>query len=602
MAKIFPILRSFSFGLGCLALASCSGSSDPAPLNCTAAVAPAVRSCITEFSEAVATCYESSGLPCADDAAGLSDPLAALAETVAQSCTDGEFLNLSQEALAARLENTCRSEASSIAWRTYGGPQGAVWPKVSDEDRLCLSTAHRTAVEMVGASLDLMNGCLAAEDCATAAVDEERGMLLVEAVAEASAACPDLASLVAVDPQVYMSRAAAQADCVTASAQPSTEGLGLSCGPDAANFTAPRGEYVQVVLDPETTGTLCGDGSPYAFWVRMAPEGYPLDRLLIGLQGGGVCLGIGGDCEARFEQNPGLFTAMDDAPISSGIASIDPDESAFANWTHVYLPYCNQDVFAGGGVVERLGDFSLPRYGGINLRESLAGVRNVLWGMMDGQGGAGYRSDEVLVLFGGFSAGSYGTVYNYSYLPDELLWERTTGFADAGLALDNGEPILGVKGFGIVKIPAWGTLPYLPSYCFEGACALGEVIAEALAPRLKKAPQQQLLMVSNERDLTQQNDAFFESEPFWVNTMRRTVCDTYELNGIHWYLTGVSTESIHVVTIRPELWNAPVDGVLMRDWFERAIFDPDNLQTRVIEGDFVEAVPGVAPYPCDVAG
>jgi hypothetical protein len=87
-----------------------------------------------------------------------------------------------------------------------------------------------------------------------------------------------------------------------------------------------------------------------------------------------------------------------------------------------------------------------------------------------------------------------------------------------------------------------------------------------------------------------------------VNTLRRTVCDTYEMNGIYWYLTGVSTESIHVVTIRPELWDAPVAGVRMRDWFERAIFDSDNLQTRVEEGNFVEAVPGVMPYPCDVAG
>jgi hypothetical protein len=601
--KNFPsILCRSGFALGCLALAACSGSSAPAPLSCAAVVAPAVRSCISEFSEAVATCYESTGLPCADDAAGLSDPLAALGETVAQSCTDGDFLNLSREALAGRLENTCRSEASSIAWRTYGGPQGAVWPKLSDEDRVCLSTAHRAAVEMVGASLDLMNDCLAADDCATAAVDEERRTLLADAVAEASAVCPDLSALVAVDPEVYMGRAAGQADCVTASAQPSTEGLGLSCGPDAANFTAPRGEYVQVVLDPETTGTLCGDGSPYAFWVRMAPEGHPLDRVLIGLQGGGVCLGIGGDCEARFEQNPGLFTAMDDVPISSGISSIDPDESAFANWTHVYLPYCNQDVFAGGGVVETMGDFSLPRYGGNNLRGSLAGVRDVLWGMMDEQGGAGYRSDEIIVLFGGFSAGSYGTLYNYHYLTDELLWKRTTGFPDAGLALDNGEPILGVKGFGIIKIPAWGTLSFLPSYCFTGECALGEVIAEALAPRLKKAPQQQLLMLSNERDSTQQADAFFDDEAFWVNTLRRTVCDTYEMNGIYWYLTGVSTESIHVVTIRPELWDAPVAGVRMRDWFERAIFDSDNLQTRVEEGNFVEAVPGVMPYPCDVAG
>ena len=585
-----------------MSLAACSGSSSSQKLSCADAVAPAVRSCVADFSTATASCYEMNDAACADDDPVLTDPLEALRLTVEASCADGEFLELSTEAVVGRAQNACESEASSIAWRTYGGPQGAVWPEASAEQKICLSTAHRAATDLVDASLGLINECLATDDCVASEVDGAREELVASAVADATAVCEDMPGLIAVDPEVYMARASGQVDCLTAAAQPTREGLNLSCGPDAANFTATRGEYVQVVLDPETTGTLCGDGSPYAFWVRMAPEGHPLDRLLIGLQGGGVCLGIGGDCEARFEQNPGLFTAMDDAPLSSGISSIDPEESAFANWTHVYLPYCNQDVFAGGGVIETMGDFSLPRYGGINLRESLGSLRNVLWKMMDEQGETGYRSDETLVLFGGFSAGSYGTLYNYHYLIDELLWKRTTGFPDAGLALDNGEPILGVKGFGIVKIPAWGTLPYLPSYCFEGECALGEVIAGALAPRLKKAPQQQLLMLSNERDSTQERDAFFEDEAFWINTMRRTVCDTYEMNGIYWYLTGVSTESIHVVTIRPELWNASVAGVRMRDWFERAIFDSENLRTRVTEGDFVHAVPGVVPYPCDVAG
>ena len=583
-------------------LSGCSGSDSARPVECADAVAPAVRSCVADFSAAIASCYETTDAPCEDTALALTDPLDALRETVEASCADGDFLSLSQSAVVGRVQNACRSEASSIAWRTYGGPQGAVWPEVSDDEKVCLATAHQVAAELVDASLDVINDCLITDSCVASEVDAVRTELLANAVAEASAVCPDMPDLIAVDPEFYMQRAAGQVDCLTAAAYPTSDGLDLTCGPDAASFTAPRGEYVQIVLDPETTGTLCGDGSPYAFWVRMAPEGHRLDRVLIALQGGGVCLGIGGDCEARFQSNPGLFTAMDDAPVSVGIASTDPEESPFANWTQVYLPYCNQDVFAGGGVVETMGDFSLPRYGGVNLRQALGNFKNVLSAMMDEEGGAGYRSDELIALFGGFSAGSYGTLYNYHHLTDELLWTRTTGFPDAGLAMDNAEPILGVKGFGIVKIPAWGTRKYLPSYCHVGDCALGKVIAGALAPRLKRAPQQQLLMLTNERDSTQQRDAFFDDEPFWINTLRKTVCDTHEMNGIYWYMTGVSTRSIHVVTIRPELWNGEVAGVRMRDWFERAIFDPENLQTRVIEGDFVEAVPGVEPYPCGIAG
>jgi hypothetical protein len=39
----------------------------------------------------------------------------------------------------------------------------------------------------------------------------------------------------------------------------------------------------------------------------------------------------------------------------------------------------------------------------------------------------------------------------------------------------------------------------------------------------------------------------------------------------------------------------------MRDWFWHAVSEPETLQSRVEEADFVEAVPGVEPYPCEVA-
>ena len=74
---------------------------------------------------------------------------------------------------------------------------------------------------------------------------------------------------------------------------------------------------------------------------------------------------------------------MDDMPLGAGIASDDPEVSPYANWTRVYLPYCTQDVFAGGGATEELGDLSLPRYGSVNLRAAVRMVRDVLWKEMD---------------------------------------------------------------------------------------------------------------------------------------------------------------------------------------------------------------------------
>ena len=75
-------------------------------------------------------------------------------------------------------------------------------------------------------------------------------------------------------------------------------------------------------------------------------------------------------------------------------------------------------------------------------------------------------------------------------------------------------------------------------------------------------------------------------------------CETRELPGIHWYLTSVSDESVHVVSLRPELWSGEVDGVVMSDFFEQAFTSPETLGSHVEEGDFVTAVPGVEAFPC----
>ena len=42
-------------------------------------------------------------------------------------------------------------------------------------------------------------------------------------------------------------------------------------------------------------------------------------------------------------------------------------------------------------------------------------------------------------------------------------------------------------------------------------------------------------------------------------------------------------------------------GEVMRDWFLRAVNEPDTLQSRVEEANFVDDIPGVTPYPCEVA-
>ena len=110
-----------------------------------------------------------------------------------------------------------------------------------------------------------------------------------------------------------------------------------------------------------------------------------------------------------------------------------------------------------------------------------------------------------------------------------------------------------------------------------------------------------MLILSNQKDLTQQRDAYFFDEAFWMNTQRESYCETRDLPGIHYYYTSTSDESIHVVTLRPDYWEGEVAGQTMKDWFVQAVDAPETLVDRVEEGDFVTAVPGTLPFPCEVA-
>ena len=597
-ARLFPVFSLVlpALLLGCSDSSDHNGASTPPGPACSMAAPEALRSCIGDVSRTIATCYRDGDRPCDDSDPDIEAALSGLQETVEGACADGELLSLSVDAVVGRLQNACRSQADSIAWRTFGGPQGAVWPGAGDEGRACLQSAHETITGFVDQTLAATNDCLAADACDGTALSEERRSAADEAVASVDTACPELPALIAVDSRTFVSRAEEQVDCTLATVHGDTGDLALSCGPGNVESVPPRGEWSQIILDGEQWGTRCGDGSDYAIQLRLAPEGSPLDRVLIGLQGGGVCL-FEEDCTSRLASNPGLFNAQDDLPVSTGIASTDP-MNPFSDWTMVYLPYCNQDVFAGGGVVESLGDLELPRYGSINARAGMRVARDILWKLSDEAGGDGFRPDRLIALFGGFSAGGYGALYNYHWVLDDLQWPRTAAFPDAGGALDNGG--IGVRTLGFTKIPAWGFRNYLPPYCFSGDCAVGPDLYRATSPRLKQVPEQQYLILSNQKDETQQRDAFFFDEAQWIDAMRAAFCDTKDLRGIQWYLTSDSVNSVHVVSLREEFYYGAVAGEKMVDWLWRAVTDPDSIEDRAEEGNFTTDIPGSSPFPCQL--
>ncbi|MDX2166281.1 MAG: pectin acetylesterase-family hydrolase [Deltaproteobacteria bacterium] len=573
--------------------------------RCARGAADALADCVAQLSQVERACYAAGGRACTDDSPALVAQLGALAGTVGAECPSDAAVHaagfadpFSVAGLTTRLADACRADAASLAARSFGGPQGAALAGADADGKACLTAAQQAATALIVDDLGTYNTCLASGECDPPAVEAILQDHRNAAALAIDAACTNLAALVALDTGTFVSRAAAQARCLAATAHADASALGLDCGARPGLPDAPRGQYVQVVLDEAVYGTRCGDGSPYAFWVRLAPAGSPVENVVVGMQGGGVCI-FGEDCATRPAD---LFEAMNDQPETGGPLSNDPQISPFADWTKVYLPYCNQDVFIGGGTTSNFDQITVHRFGAVNVRAALRVVRDLLWRSLDADTDGGYSPDKLRVLFGGFSAGGFGTIYNYHYLLDDLQWRHSVAYPDAGLALDNGEA-LGVAGLGLLLIAdapplGWGALDYLPPYCFATNCGVGPVLLHATAPRLKEVPEQQMLILSNQVDDTQVATTFFDTLPDWVNALRTSYCDTHLLPGVQYFLPAI-TQSVHVISPRTELYtDYPIDGVLMRDWLQSGFTAPDAVTDHIEEGTLVDDIPGVEAIPC----
>ena len=601
--------------LACVALAllagACSNASSSTTASCGAAAASALSECVTTVNEATRQCYLATGKACAGADAGIQKAYAAVGTSVTAACKDDAAVRqagygqlFTTTTLTERLQGACRDETRALAARSFGGPQGAALAAADAAGRDCLAAAHEQGALLLSGALETRSECIAqlqsGGNCDASAAAADIAQAKSAAEASIGASCPALQDLIALEPAAFLARTELQAQCLTAVANPDTAPFAVACGPRDEVPAVPRGQWTQVVLDEHVFGTRCGDGSPYAFQVQLAPEGSPVENVVVGMQGGGVCV-FEDDCK---NVSPDLFEALSDEPEQDGPLSSDPSFNPFASWTKVFLPYCTQDVFIGGGATSNFPSITVQRYGAIDTRAALQYVRDLVWRELDRESAEGYRADRMRVLFGGFSAGGFGTLYNYGYVLDDLQWQHTAAYPDASLALDNGQA-LGVRGLGAIAGSStpplgWGATAYLPPYCFATDCGVGPVILAATAPRLKEVPEEQFLVLSNQVDDTQVGTTYFATTADWINQLRTSYCATRDLNGVHYYLPAVP-QSNHVISVRPEFYTGSVDGVVLRDWLADAFTDPAAIQNQVVEGTLVQAFPGVDPFPCPVA-
>ena len=583
------------------------------PLSCERTVAKRLQTCFASVSPEVRRCYLESGAACAASDAKISTALDKLRTSVLQACPDAATVEaagygaaMTPAGLADRVAEACQGDPATLAARTFGGPQAAILASADAQVRACLDRADDAAATAIRKTVAAQASCIAkahrGRPCDTTRTSARIGLATAKAVVDIDARCSDLKSTLGMDTQTYVDRAAAQAGCLTAAAHADGGPLSLECGARPEVTVPARGQWVQVTLPEAIWGTRCGDGSPYSFWMRLAPAASPAEKVLVDLQGGGVCI-FESDCTNVKNNSPGLFRSDDEGQPNGGTMSDDPALNPFADWTRVFLPYCTQDVHIGGGLQSVFSPtLTVNRFGAINARAALRYLRDVLWQELGATEADGYRPDRLTVIFSGESAGAFGVQYNYHYVLDDLRWAHTTAVPDAGMALDNGGAV-GVKALGAIISTennpfGWGTLPYQPTYCQDTDCAVGPILQQATTVRLKAVPEQQILNVTNQVDQTQISTTFFPSAVSWINALRTSYCENQGLNGIRYWMPAQSAP-YHTILRTPSRFNSvTAGGVTVAQFLADAMASPDTVVDHVDEGTLVTDYPGVNPIAC----
>ncbi|MCJ1398026.1 hypothetical protein MMC11_001223 [Xylographa trunciseda] len=100
----------------------------------------------------------------------------------------------------------------------------------------------------------------------------------------------------------------------------------------------------------------CSQGTPYSFWVK---EGSPT-KLAVILAGGGACW-TGENCALHGKPFYRPFAGLEGDPSNlGGVFDTDNPENPLADYTMVYLPTANGDVFLGSSVTV----YDMPAMGG----------------------------------------------------------------------------------------------------------------------------------------------------------------------------------------------------------------------------------------------
>ena len=186
----------------------------------------------------------------------------------------------------------------------------------------------------------------------------------------------------------------------------------------------------------------CSQGTPYSFWVK---QGDPT-KLAVVLGGGGACW-TGENCALHGRPFYRPFAGLEDGPTEGGgIFDTDNPENPVADYTMVFLPTANGDVFLGDSVTT----YDVPAIGGQPacqisiLHKGYANAASALdWAFKT------YPAPQTVAVMG-WSAGAMASPVFAHIVAERYPNASVTHFADGGGAYRVGERLAPL-------LKSWGT-------------------------------------------------------------------------------------------------------------------------------------------------
>jgi len=322
--------------------------------------------------------------------------------------------------------------------------------------------------------------------------------------------------------------------------------------------------WTKHTFDPDGgNGPICIAGTPYSAFTRA---GNP-SKLLIMLQGGGACWQDFYFCNIRAED-------QEPPPPPVGIWDFDSKDNPFADYSIVYMPYCDGSTFGGDNDVV---DANFP-FGPVRFHR---GLRNVSAGM-DVAKATFPNASRITVA--GSSAGGVGAAAFTPFLARFQYGNNThlTVFNDAGpIAVNLVTP--GAQAAAAARAADWQFGQFYPLSCDE--CGVDEQQTAIIDWRLTNDRTIREAFYETDGDAT---NRFFTMVPTQELYRTLILSEHGMLNVVYpdRYKTFiVSGDDSHTALQSPLFYTQDADGVPLTEWTNDFI-SPTPFWVDIVE-DFV---------------